>query len=96
MVFDLPKAQHLGLPGRLQHQRLQQKGPVGGDGRGAVLSGEGEKIIPLIGVGTGQYRAVTVQPLDQQGVVHAIAVFIPAGRVGAAKAVQQVVGAGQA
>jgi hypothetical protein len=60
-----------------------------------MLHGGVEKFSPLIGIRAGQHAAVVIQPLDPQGVMDAVAVFIPAGGIGAAKALEPILGSRQ-
>ncbi|MNK66747.1 hypothetical protein D3C87_860720 [compost metagenome] len=90
VVLDLAVAQHAGVVRMVAHQRLHQVGPVRGDARCAVLGHVRQEGVALLRVGGGEHAAVGVQPLDAGHAVQGGAVGLPARRVGAAEAVEDV------
>jgi hypothetical protein len=58
---------------------------VRADPRRAVPADEGQEFLSLLGVGGRQHGAVVAEPFDAAIRVQALALLVPAGRIGAAK-----------
>jgi len=61
-----------------------------GNARAAVLANEFEKFLPAVGVRQGDYFAICIQPFRTECIMQTGAAFFPAGRIGPAKAEQDV------
>ncbi len=90
VVLDLAEAQRAGPARMVADQRLEHEGPVRGNARRAVLGHVRQEGIAVLRIGTGQHGAGGVEELHAVHAVQGTAHRVPAGRVGAAEAVQQV------
>src|SRR5580765_7276928 len=69
----------------VRQQRLQQKLPMCGDGRGPVPASEGKVLRAVLVIGSRQDRTAGREPFDLPWAMPALAVLLPISRVGPAE-----------
>ena len=95
MEFELAISYRRDLRALVQHHRREQIFPVVGDRRSLILAHRGEIFRTRLIVGGGEHGAVGAQPFHAFGTIERRAALAPAGGIGAAETVDDLLRARQ-